>query len=284
MASKAFVFLEMIKFEHTVFALPFAYDGMLLGAGGWPGWRTFLWITVAMIAARTAAMSFNRFADRRIDAANPRTAGRAIPQGHLSARSALIVTILSVLVLALAAWLLNPICLYLLPLAALFLIGYSYTKRFTWLSHWILGITDGMAAAGAWIAVRGYIDGQGFLLWFAVTVWIAGFDLIYACQDIEFDRREGLHSMPAIFGIPVALRWARISHAFMILSLALLGVWLSLSWPYWVTLAIVAALVVYEHSIISPSDLSRLKVAFFNVNGYISLLTVAGVWLGLSVA
>lgn len=281
MASNILAFLEMIKFEHTVFALPFAYIGMLLAASGWPGWWKFLWITVAMAAARTAAMSFNRFADRQIDARNPRTANRALPQGRLSARVTLIVVIVSVCVLAIAAWLLNPICLYLLPLAALFLIGYSYTKRFTWLSHWLLGITDGIAVSGAWIAIRGNIDGLGFLLWFTVAVWIAGFDLLYACQDVDFDRREGLHSVPARFGLPAALRWARISHALMLLSLALVGLWASLSWPYWVGLAVVAALLIYEHSLVTPSDLSRLNLAFFNVNGYISLITLVSVFLGL---
>lgn len=282
-ASPVLVFLAMIRFEHTVFALPFAYIGMLLAAGGWPGWWTFLWITVAMVAARTLAMSFNRFADREIDALNPRTAGRALPQGKLSSQATLVASGVSLVVLAAAAWMLNPICLYLLPLAGLFLIGYSYTKRFTWLSHWLLGITDGLAVCGAWVAVRGRLDGLAFLLWFAVAVWIAGFDLIYACQDVTFDRREGLCSVPARFGVAAALRWARISHVLMMIALATAGLWAGLDWPYWGSLAIVAVLLIYEHSLVTPTDLSRVNLAFFNMNGYISLITLVGVFLGLVV-
>jgi 4-hydroxybenzoate polyprenyltransferase len=277
------VFMAMIKFEHTVFALPFAYIGMLLAAGGWPGWWTFIWVTVAMVAARTVAMSFNRFADREIDALNPRTAERALPQGHLSSWATLVASGLSLVVLAGAAWLLNPICLYLLPAAALFLIGYSYTKRFTWLSHWLLGATDGIAVSGAWLAVRGTLDGLAFLLWFAVAVWIAGFDLIYACQDVEFDRRQGLCSVPAQFGVAAALRWARISHGLMIIALGWAGVWAGLGWPYWACLVAVTVLLIYEHTLVSPRDLSRVNVAFFNMNGYISIITLVGVILGLTV-
>jgi len=282
-ASPVLIFLAMIKVEPTVFALPFAYIGMLLAAGGWPGWWTFLWITVAMVAARTLAMSFNRFADREIDALNPRTAGRALPQGQLSSQATLLASGVSAVVLAVAAWMLTPICLYLLPLAGVLLIGYSYTKRFTWLSHWLLGITDGLAVSGAWVAVRGQFDWLALLLWFAVTVWIAGFDLIYACQDVAFDRREGLCSVPAQFGIAAALRWARISHVLMMLALAATGLWAGLSWPYWASLVVVAALLIYEHSLVSPTDLSRVNLAFFNMNGYISLITLAGVFLGLVV-
>ncbi len=277
------VFLEMIKFEHTVFALPFAYLGMLLAARGWPGWRTFLWITVAMVSARTLAMAFNRVIDRDIDARNPRTANRALPQGLLSTKAALLASGISLVWLVVAAWQLNPLCVELLPLAALFLVGYSYTKRFTWLSHWLLGMTDGIAVSGAWIAVRGRFDGPALVLWLAVTVWIAGFDLIYACQDEEFDRREGLHSVPARFGVAVALRWARISHTVMVVALAAVGTWMGLAWPYWTGLAIVAGLLVYEHRLVSPTDLSRLNVAFMNMNGYISLITLAAVAAGLAV-
>ena len=277
------LFLEMIKFEHTVFALPFAYIGMLLAAGGWPGWWAFIWITVAMVAARTVAMAFNRYADHRIDARNPRTAGRALPQGRLSRKATLGVVVVSLIVLALAAWMLNPICLYLLPLAGLFLLGYSYTKRFTWLSHWLLGITDGIAVSGAWVAVRGGLDGMAFLLWFAVAMWISGFDLIYACQDVEFDRSERLHSVPARFGVTAALLWARISHLLMMLALVGVGLLGGLSWPYWVGLLVVVTLLVYEHRLVTPADLSRLDVAFFNMNGYISLVMLAAVALGVFV-
>ncbi|HXB04996.1 MAG TPA: UbiA-like polyprenyltransferase, partial [Candidatus Angelobacter sp.] len=198
-------FLDAIKFEHTVFALPFAYVAMVLAANGWPGWHTVIWVTLAMAGARTLAMSVNRLADRFIDAANPRTAKRHLPTGLLKPAQVTAAAVLSGGLLLLSAWMLNPLCLVLSPLAVLFLVGYSYTKRFTWLSHWILGFTDGIAAAGGWIAVRGGFDPPVYILWFALTVWIAGFDLIYACQDVEFDRRHGLHSVPARFGIPAAL-------------------------------------------------------------------------------
>ena len=189
-------FLDAIKVEHTVFALPFAYLGMVLAARGWPGWRFFLWITVAMAAARTTAMAANRLIDRHLDARNPRTAGRHLPRGLLRPRDLALAAGLSAAVFFVAAWRLGPLCLALAPLALVFLVGYSYTKRFTWTSHWILGFTDGAAAAGAWIAVRGTMEPPAWLLWLAVTVWIAGFDLLYACQDVEFDHSLGLHSIP----------------------------------------------------------------------------------------
>ncbi|HEX7788166.1 MAG TPA: UbiA-like polyprenyltransferase, partial [Methylomirabilota bacterium] len=187
-------FLDAIKFEHTVFALPFAYVAMVLAADGWPGWPVVLWVTLAMVGARTLAMSVNRLADRFIDAANPRTARRHLPTGLLTATQVAVAAVLSAALLLLSSWRLNPLCLALSPLAVLFLVGYSYTKRFTWLSHWILGFTDGIAAGGGWIAVRGQFDPPALVLWFAVTVWIAGFDLIYACQDVAVDRAQGLHS------------------------------------------------------------------------------------------
>src|SRR5262249_16927701 len=183
--------------------------------------------------------------------------------------------------LCVSAWMLNPLCLALSPLAAVFLIGYSYTKRFTWLSHWILGFTDGIAAAGGWIAVRSSFDAPVFVLWFALTVWIAGFDLIYACQDVEFDRANGLYSFPAPFGIPAALRAARVCHVLTVLAFATLGLLApGLGWLYWVGVLAVAGLFVYEHSLVSPTDLSRLDVAFFNVNGYIAVILFAAVLAG----
>lgn len=275
-------FLEAIKVEHTVFALPFAYLGMVLAARGWPGWHVFLWITVAMVAARTTAMAANRLIDRHVDARNPRTAGRHLPRGLLTPRALAIAAAVSAAVFLVAAWQLGPLCLALAPLALVFLIGYSYTKFFTWTSHWILGVTDGAAAAGAWIAVRGTMELPAWLLWLAVTVWIAGFDLLYACQDTEFDRRERLHAVPARFGIPAALRLARLSHALTAAALAAVGWVLSLGAAYWLGWLVVVGLLAYEHSLISDDDLSRLDVAFFNVNGYISVITlvaaVAGLW------
>jgi 4-hydroxybenzoate polyprenyltransferase len=273
-------FLDAIKFEHTVFALPFAYVSMVLAADGWPGWRTVVWVTLAMAGARTLAMSVNRLADRFIDAANPRTARRHLPAGLLTTAQVTAAAVAAGGVLLLSAAMLNPLCLALAPLAVLFLVGYSYTKRFTWLSHWILGFTDGIAAAGGWIAVRAAFAPPVYVLWFALTVWIAGFDLIYACQDVEFDRGHRLHSVPARFGIPAALATARGCHVLTIAAFALLGWMMGLGWLYWAGVAVVAGLLVYEHSLVSPGDLSRLDVAFFNVNGYIALILFLSVLAG----
>jgi 4-hydroxybenzoate polyprenyltransferase len=273
-------FLDAIKFEHTVFALPFAYIAMVLAADGFPGWRVLIWVTLAMVGARTLAMSVNRLADRWIDAKNPRTRGRHLPTGLLSPAQVTVAAVAAGALLLVSAWMLNPLCLALSPLAVLFLVGYSYTKRFTWLSHWILGFTDGIAAAGGWIAVRGAFEPPAFILWFALTVWIGGFDLIYACQDVEFDRAEGLHSFPARFGIAAALRTARLCHLLTVAAFALLGWALSLGVLYWGGVLVVAALLVYEHSLVSPGDLSRLDMAFFNVNGYIAVILLAAVLAG----
>jgi 4-hydroxybenzoate polyprenyltransferase len=273
--------LDAIKFEHTVFALPFAYIAMVLAANGWPGWRAVLWVTVAMVGARTCAMATNRVVDRWIDAANPRTAMRHLPRGVLSVGELRTLAIGGAALMFVAAWRLNPLCLAAAPLALLFLVGYNYTKRFTWTSHWILGFTDGIAAAGGWIAVRAHFDPPVFVLWFALTVWIAGFDLIYACQDVDFDRAHGLHSVPARFGVATALLVSRVCHALTAAGFALLGVMLALGPLYWLGWAAVVALLIYEHSLVSPTDLSRLDVAFFNINGYIAVIVLASVVGGL---
>jgi len=285
-------FLDMVRFEHTLFALPFAYLGMLLAAnypplaGSFrlPTWRQFIWITIAMAAARTLAFAINRYADRFYDARNLRTAGRPIPTGRLSPGATLGYGAAALAILAMAAWQLNELTLKLLPGAVVFLVGYSYTKRFTWLSHWVLGATDGLAPAGAWVAVRAAVDPPAWLLWLAVTFWIAGFDLIYACQDTDFDRREGLHSVPARFGNTVALRMARANHVLTVTLLAALGGVMGLGWVYWLGLAAVAGLLIYEHSLVSPTDLSRVNLAFFKVNGYIAVTifvaTLAALFMG----
>jgi len=275
------LFFDLVKFEHTIFALPFAYLGMVLAAGGLPTWHQFIWITVAMAAARTLAMSVNRVVDRFIDARNPRTANRPVPQGRISPEKVWAIAIVSLAVLLLAAWQLNPFVLMLAPGAVVFLVGYAYTKRFTWLSHWVLGFTDGMAAAGGWAAIRASLDLPAFLMWFAVTTWIAGFDLIYACQDYAVDVREGLYSVPAKFGIPTALRWARVNHLVTALALAAVGIIMSLGWPYWVGWLMAVGLLAYENAIVKPDDLSRLDLAFFNVNGYISIIVFVAALLGL---
>ena len=277
---------DLVKFEHTIFALPFAYLGMALAAGGWPTPAQFVWITVAMAAARTAAMSFNRWADREIDARNPRTAGRPIQRNLVSARRVLAFAIASLAVLVFAAWQLNPLTLALAPGAAALLIGYAFAKRFTWLAHFILGTTDGLAPMGAWAGVRGSLfttqDLPAWLLGLAVTFWIGGFDLIYACQDTEIDRRDGLHSVPARWGNAAALHLAKASHILTVALLAGVGWLMALGWPYWAGLVAAAGLLVYEHSLVRPDDLSRINIAFFNVNGYISVTIFVATALALA--
>ncbi len=288
------VFLDMIKFEHTIFALPFAYIGMALAwategmlAAPVP-WKTlfwqFVWITVAMASARTAAMAFNRAIDAEIDARNPRTANRPIQAGKISRNAVWLAGFVSLGVFLFSAWMLNAFVLMLAPLAIIGLAGYAYTKRFTWLCHLWLGVVDGAAAAGAWAAVAASLSNPiPWVLWAAVAVWIAGFDLIYACQDVEIDRREGLYSIPARFGVPAALRLAQLFHGLTVLLLAGVGMLAGLGWLYWLGLVIVAGLLVYEHSLVKPNDLSKVNLAFFTMNGYISIITllavVGGLWL-----
>ncbi len=278
-------FFDLIKFEHTIFALPFAYLGMLLAAGGLPTFRQFFWITVAMAAARTLAMGFNRIADRFWDARNPRTNLRPLVTGAISLRTAWIGTISAGLVLGLAAWQLGPLPLALVPGAVLFLIGYSFTKRFTVFSHFILGFTDGLAPAGAWVAVRGslftWADLPAWLLTAIVTLWIGGFDLIYACQDLDFDREHGLHAIPARYGASFALSLSIACHALMMLLLAGLGRWMALGWPFWLAYLVTGGLLVWEHRLVHPDDLSHIDLAFFNINSYISLALFAGVLAAL---
>jgi len=281
-------FLELIKFEHTIFALPFAYLGMLLAAGGWPTWHQFIWITIAMAAARTLAMAANRIADRVIDARNPRTVQRPLVTGAISLETAWGGSILAALILALAAWQLGPLPLRLLPGAYIFLLGYSFTKRFTWLSHFFLGFTDGLAPVGAWAAIRGSLfsasDLPAWILLAVVTLWIGGFDLIYACQDVEYDRQDGLKSIPALFGVALALQLSIICHALTVMLLVILGLLLGLGWPYWIGMVVVVALLFWEHSLVKPNDLSRIDVAFFNINSYISLTLFISILVALYIS
>jgi 4-hydroxybenzoate polyprenyltransferase len=281
-------FLELVKFEHTLFALPFAYLGMVLAAGGWPGWRKAVWITVAMGAARTTAMGLNRLADRFIDAQNPRTASRPLVSGRVRARTAWVGVLVAVLVLVLAAWQLGPLTLKLLPVAMVFLVGYAFTKRFTWLSHFVLGFTDGLAPMCDWIAVRGSIfahdDLPAWLLLVTVTFWIGGFDLIYACQDAEFDRACGLHAIPARFGLRTALRVSALSHVVTMAALIATGLLLNLGWPYAVGLVVTGGLLTAEHLLVSPTDLSRMNVAFFRINSAISIALFTSVAAALAVS
>jgi 4-hydroxybenzoate polyprenyltransferase len=267
--------LEMIKFEHSVFALPFALVGALLAAragGGLPTWRQILWIVVAMVGARSAAMTMNRIADVEYDRRNPRTAKRALPAGELSLGFAWVFTALASAVLVIAAWRLNRLALELSPVALAILFFYSYTKRFTSWSHFVLGFCLGISPAAAWIAIRGSLDARMLILCAAVTLWVGGFDVLYACQDVEFDRAAGLHSIPKKLGIAKALLFARAMHVVMVALLAWLAWSFHLAWPAWAGIAVVAALLAYEHSLVKPNDLSKMNAAFFAVNGYISLL------------
>jgi 4-hydroxybenzoate polyprenyltransferase len=267
--------LEMIKFEHSVFALPFALVGALLAAragGALPTVRQLLWIVVAMVGARSAAMTLNRLADIEYDRRNPRTANRALPAGELSVGFAWMFTAVSSAVLVLAAWQLNPLALKLSPVALAILFFYSYTKRFTAWSHFVLGFCLGISPAAAWIAIRGSLDWRMLILCAAVTLWVGGFDVLYACQDVEFDKAAGLFSIPRKLGISRALEIARGMHVVMVILLAWLAWSFHLAWPAWVGIGVVAALLAYEHSLLKPNDLSKMNAAFFTVNGYISLL------------
>ena len=267
--------LEMIKFEHSIFALPFALVGALLAAragGGLPTWRQILWIVVAMVGARSAAMTINRIADVEYDRRNPRTAKRALATGELSLGFAWAFTALASAVLVIAAWQLNRLALELSPLALAILFFYSYTKRFTSWSHFVLGFCLGISPAAAWIAIRGSLDARMLILCAAVTLWVGGFDVLYACQDVDFDRAAGLHSIPKKVGIAKALVFARVMHVVMVALLAWLAWSFRLAWPAWAGIAVVATLLAYEHSLVRPNDLSKMNAAFFTVNGYISLL------------
>src|SRR5580700_2024294 len=271
------VTLEMIKFEHSVFALPFALTGALLAfrQNGFdsPGiWRQLLWIVVAMVAARSAAMAFNRVIDAEIDARNPRTKMRALPAGLLTPAFTWGFVVVSSLLLFFAAFELNPLCLRLAPLALAIVSFYSYTKRFTTFSHLVLGLSLGIAPAAACIAVRGSLDPRILLLTAAVMFWTAGFDVIYSCQDYDFDREEGLWSVPRALGIASALRVAKVLHVLMIVCLLALVYSLHVGLLALAGVGAIAVLLIYEHSLVKPNDLSRVNAAFFTMNGYVSML------------
>jgi 4-hydroxybenzoate polyprenyltransferase len=273
--SRILTVFEMIKIEHSVFALPFALVGALLtarDAGHLPSLWQIFWIIVAMVGARSAAMTINRIADLQYDRRNPRTANRALPAGQLSVAFAWTFTLAAAALLVIAAWQLNRLALELSPVALAVLFFYSYTKRFTSLSHFVLGFCLGMSPAAAWIAIRGSLDLRILILCAAVTLWVGGFDVLYACQDIEFDKSAGLHSIPKKFGVAGALAIARAMHVLMVALLGWLAWSFHLPWPAWAGIAVVAALLAYEHSLVKPNDLSKINAAFFTVNGYISLL------------
>ena len=275
--------LEMIKWEHSIFALPFALTATLLAAHGLPAVRTVIWILVAMVAARSCAMAFNRWADAELDAANPRTKSRAIPAGLLSREFVLGFTLLTGLMFVLATAALNRLTLYLSPLVLVVLLGYSYTKRITRWSHLVLGLALGLAPTAAWIAVRGALDPRILVLTCAVTLWVGGFDVLYACQDYEHDRAAGLHSLPQAIGIPAAFWAARLMHLLMLGLLVWFGRLFHFHTAGWLGIAAVGLLLGYEHSLVSPRDLRRLNAAFFTMNGVIAmvflLFVAADLWL-----
>ena len=276
MTSRIRTVLEMIKFEHSVFALPFALTGALLAARatahGWPTLRQILWVIVAMVAARSAAMTLNRIADLQFDKENPRTKMRALVTGALSVSFAWVFTVAAVAVLFVAAWQLNSLALKLAPVAIVILFFYSFTKRFTNWSHLFLGLALGISPAAAWIAITGSLDWRMLILCAAVTLWVGGFDVLYACQDVDFDKEAGLFSVPKHFGIANALLIARVMHVGLVLLLSWLAGSFGLPWPAWAGIVVVAALLGYEHSLVKANDLSKLDAAFFTVNGYISML------------
>lgn len=270
------IVLEMIKFEHTIFALPFAYMGAILGSieisGGLPTWAEISWITLAMIGARSAAMALNRVIDRHIDAKNPRTQNRAIPQKLVSASFVWGFVAISFLLLFYAAFQLNQLAVYLLPVAVFILVFYSYTKRFTWTCHFFLGMATAAGPLGGWIAVTGTIDPIAIILFLTVALWIGGFDVIYACQDVNFDQDEKVFSIPARFGVKRALQissWMHVGTAIGLVSILFLT---ELRLWYGVGVLIALAILIYEHAIVSHDDLSRLNTAFFTMNGVLSMI------------
>jgi len=270
--------LEMIKFQHTVFALPFALLGAFL-PGGWPGMEKICWILAAMVGGRSAAMAFNRIVDHRYDALNPRTQNRALPAGRISVPFAMCFTIASAALLVTSAYQLNPLAFKLSPFALLVILGYSYSKRFTVLCHLWLGGALALAPVGAWIAVSGDVSFVALLLGFSVMLWTAGFDILYSCQDTVFDFAHGLHSIPAALGVPRSLLLSSTMHAGMLGSLVWLWYLANMGWIFLAAICAVGAILVWEHYLIKPNDLSRINVAFFTLNGLISLLLMScGIW------
>lgn len=269
-------YLEFVKFEHTLFALPFAYGGMLLAERGWPGWDVFLWITLAMVGARTASMALNRVIDAEIDARNPRTASREIPSGKLKKCDGLLLAVAGFALLFLAGWALNPLTLALLPVAVFFLSLYPYTKRFTWLCHYWLGLTIGAAAAGGWIAVTGTFAPGAVALWAGVGLWIAGFDIIYALLDYEFDTRHGIRSVPARFGPTVARRVSAATHLFAWLAFAVALPLTGSSWPYFIGLLAVGGVLLRQHQLVRSREVGDV-LRSFNANLYVGVLMLSAI-------
>lgn len=274
-ARKATLFLEAIRFQESIFALPFAYTGMVLAADGLPTWGQFIWITVAMVSARTAGMSANRVIDRHIDSRNPRNAGRHLPSGKLTATEMSLLAVASIAVLFLAASQLNTLALALAPVAVAYLIVYPYTKRFTWAANLALGWALAIAPSAAWIGVHGSFGWYPFLLSLAVALWAGSFDILYHVQDVEFHVKEGLHSVARRFGPVGAFWWARVLDVMATACLLSLGLWMGINWPFFIGLAVAAGLLGYKYRLVSPGDVSRLGIAFFRINAYVSTTILA---------
>jgi 4-hydroxybenzoate polyprenyltransferase len=273
------LFASLVKVEHTVFALPFAYVGALLAVEGVPAGADLLWITVAMVGARSLAMGLNRLIDTELDARNPRTAGRELPSGRLTRGQVVVFCLGSLVIFLVAVWQLDPLVRWLWPIPVAGFVVYPYLKRFTWLSHFWLGAVDGLAPVGAWVAITGELPWQAWALGGAVACWVAGFDLFYSLLDLTIDRQQGLHSWATRWGVDGVFRGARVLHAATVGFLVLAGLGLDVGVFYWLGVAAVAALLVYEHSLVRPGDLRRLDAAFFTVNGVISLMFFAFVLL-----
>lgn len=275
MLRKLRIILEMIKFEHTVFALPFAIMSAFIASNGLPHLSKLGWILLAMVGARSCAMAFNRLVDSNIDSQNPRTSMRAIPAGLITTGSVWLFTVVSAGLLVFAAWRLNPLAFALSPVALLVIMGYSYTKRFTSLSHFWLGLALSISPVGAWIAITGRFDWTPIVLCCVVLLWTAGFDIIYACQDVNFDRKHGLYSIPARIGIRWSLWISSALHVIAVLLLFAIPMLTELGLFYYIGVGIVVLIFIYEHAIVKPDDLSRVNLAFFTLNGMISLVLMA---------
>lgn len=287
--AKVPLYFSAIRIWESVFALPFAYIGMILAANAlhgqpWPGWHSFIWITAAMFGARTLGMAANRLIHAKEDAVNPRTVGRHIPSGLLNSWEVAAMALLGLLLLFYAAARLNGLVLFLSPFAAAYVVFYSYAKYFTWLCNFCLGWALATAPTAAWLGVTGQPAWEPFILSLAVALWAGGFDIIYACTDYAFDRQHGIHSVPAKIGIAEALWLARLMHLAAAIILLLIGFWLQLAWPYYIGWAIALLLLIYENSLVKPDDLSKVGVAFFRVNGYISVQFLAFTILALVVS
>ena len=282
-ASRPTLFARLVKIEHSVYALPFAYAGAFLAAGGWPTWSQVIWITVAMVGARSAAMALNRLIDAGIDARNPRTAQRELPAGRLGRREVWAFTVVSVVLLVVAAFNLSEPCRYLWPIPLAAFVLYPYTKRFTWFCHYFLGLTLGLAPAAAWIAVTGSLAPEAWLLFFAVGLWVGGFDVLYAVFDLEFDREQGLHSLPVSIGARGAVVVSAVSHVVTIALLAAVGALAGLDWIYWAGLVLVAALLAWPHIDIARRGLRQVGMGFMTINGAVGLLYGAVVVLAVVV-